>query len=82
MHDIDPVFESACRDERLKDIAENVVGFENPLLIQSMYIFKVRSTQTVLLGTNIHPSKLMGKQQPRIGGEGEPKWITVRCLPE
>lgn len=39
MHDLDPVFDRFSRTPRLADVA-TAVGFEDPLLLQSMYIFK------------------------------------------
>lgn len=39
MHDLDPVFEAFSHDPRLADIAAQV-GIAQPLLYQSMYIFK------------------------------------------
>lgn len=39
MHDLDPVFDGFSRDARLAAIAL-AIGFADPLLVQSMYIFK------------------------------------------
>src|SRR6185503_1523631 len=39
LHDLDPVFERFSRSEKIKDIA-TAIGMKNPLLLQSMYIFK------------------------------------------
>lgn len=39
MHDIDPVFDSFSRSPKLGKVAESL-GFEDPVIIQSMYIFK------------------------------------------
>ena len=39
LHDLDPIFERFSRSERIKDIA-TAIGIKNPLLLQSMYIFK------------------------------------------
>ena len=39
MHDLDPVFDSFSRTEKLGAIAKDV-GFEDPRILQSMYIFK------------------------------------------
>ena len=39
MHDLDPLFERFSRDPRLASIA-HAIGIEQPLLYQSMYIFK------------------------------------------
>lgn len=39
LHDLDPVFERVSRDPRLADICA-AVGLAEPLLLQSMYIFK------------------------------------------
>ena len=39
MHDLDPVFEAFSRNARLAEIAERV-GVHEPLIYQSMYIFK------------------------------------------
>jgi phytanoyl-CoA hydroxylase len=39
LHDLDPVFASFSRNQKLKELAA-ALGFENPLLLQSMYIFK------------------------------------------
>ena len=39
LHDLDPVFERFSRSEKVKQLAA-AIGFENSLLLQSMYIFK------------------------------------------
>ena len=39
MHDLDPVFDSFSRTEKLGAVAKDV-GFEDPRILQSMYIFK------------------------------------------
>lgn len=39
LHDLDPVFDEFSRSEKVKDLA-SAVGMANPLLLQSMYIFK------------------------------------------
>jgi len=39
LHDLDPVFNQFSRSEKIKDLA-TAIGFESPLLAQSMYIFK------------------------------------------
>ena len=39
MHDLDPVFDSFSRTETLEGVAKDV-GFEDPKILQSMYIFK------------------------------------------
>jgi phytanoyl-CoA hydroxylase len=39
MHDLDPVFDGFSRTPRLKALAEGL-GFQQPQLLQSMYIFK------------------------------------------
>lgn len=39
MHDLDPVFDSFSRTSDLADVAADI-GMRNPLLLQSMYIFK------------------------------------------
>ncbi|HEU4508295.1 MAG TPA: phytanoyl-CoA dioxygenase family protein [Pyrinomonadaceae bacterium] len=39
LHDLDPVFNDFSRTQKLKQLA-TALGFENPLLLQSMYIFK------------------------------------------
>ena len=39
LHDLDPVFDRFSRSEKLKELAA-ALEFENPLLLQSMYIFK------------------------------------------
>jgi len=39
LHDLDPVFDSFCRQPRLKAVAKGL-GQSDPLLLQSMYIFK------------------------------------------
>ncbi|HEY6803113.1 MAG TPA: phytanoyl-CoA dioxygenase family protein [Pyrinomonadaceae bacterium] len=39
LHDLDPVFERFSRSEKIKDLVQEL-GIENPLLAQSMYIFK------------------------------------------
>ena len=39
LHDLDPDFDRFSRNHKLKELA-TALGFENPLLLQSMYIFK------------------------------------------
>jgi len=39
LHDLDPVFEHFSRSDKLKQLAQKI-GFEDSLLLQSMYIFK------------------------------------------
>jgi len=39
LHDLDPVFECFSRSQKIKDIT-TAIGIKNPLLLQSMYIFK------------------------------------------
>ena len=39
MHDLDPVFDKFSRSAKLANTAESL-GFDNPVIIQSMYIFK------------------------------------------
>ena len=39
MHDLDPVFDSFSRTEALEAVAKDI-GFEDPKILQSMYIFK------------------------------------------
>ena len=39
LHDLDPVFERFSRSDKLKQLAAKI-GFEDPLLLQSMYISK------------------------------------------
>lgn len=39
LHDLDPVFSQFSRSEKIKEIA-TAIGMKNPLLLQSMYIFK------------------------------------------
>ena len=39
LHDLDPVFHRFSRDPKVKELAA-ALGFEDPLLLQSMYIFK------------------------------------------
>ena len=39
LHDLDPLFESFSRSEKVKELAK-AIGMENSLLVQSMYIFK------------------------------------------
>ncbi len=39
LHDLDPVFEHFSRSQMVKDVA-TAIGMKNPLLLQSMYIFK------------------------------------------
>jgi phytanoyl-CoA hydroxylase len=39
MHDLDPVFDAFSRTPRLANVARSV-GFDDPAIIQSMYIFK------------------------------------------
>lgn len=39
LHDLDPLFDRFSRSRQVKELAETL-GFEQPLLVQSMYIFK------------------------------------------
>ena len=39
LHDLDPVFDRFSRDPKVKELAA-ALGFEDPLLVQSMYILK------------------------------------------
>lgn len=39
LHDLDPVFDRFSRNPKVKELA-TALGFEDPLLLQSMYIFK------------------------------------------
>ena len=39
LHDLDPVFDRFSRDRKVKELA-SALGFEDALLLQSMYIFK------------------------------------------
>lgn len=39
MHDLDPVFDRFSRSQKLANVAASL-GFEDPVIIQSMYIFK------------------------------------------
>ncbi len=39
LHDLDPVFDRFSRDPKVKELADTI-GFEDALLLQSMYIFK------------------------------------------
>ena len=39
LHDLDPVFDHFSRSQNIKDLAA-ALGFKDPLLLQSMYIFK------------------------------------------
>ena len=39
LHDLDPVFDRFSRSQRMKELAA-AIGFEDSLLLQSMYIFK------------------------------------------
>src|SRR5205085_10859899 len=39
LHDLDPVFNEFSRGQKIKEVAKTL-GIENPLLLQSMYIFK------------------------------------------
>ena len=39
LHDLDPIFERFSRSEKIKNVAA-AIGLKNPLLLQSMYIFK------------------------------------------
>jgi phytanoyl-CoA hydroxylase len=39
LHDLDPVFDRFSRDSKVKELAA-AIGFEDALLLQSMYIFK------------------------------------------
>jgi len=39
LHDLDPIFERFSRSEKVKQVA-NAIGLKNPLLLQSMYVFK------------------------------------------
>jgi len=40
LHDLDPVFSQFSRKPAMERVAKELIGFHNPLLIQSMYIFK------------------------------------------
>src|SRR5215211_2956767 len=39
LHDLDPLFDRFSRDAKVRELA-TALGFNNPLLLQSMYIFK------------------------------------------
>lgn len=39
LHDLDPLFDGFSRSQKVKELAK-AIGFEHPLLVQSMYIFK------------------------------------------
>src|SRR5262245_61924358 len=39
LHDLDPLFNRFSRGKRVREVA-SAIGLENPLLVQSMYIFK------------------------------------------
>ena len=39
LHDLDPIFDRFSRSEKVKQVA-TAIGMKNPLLLQSMYIFK------------------------------------------
>ncbi len=39
LHDLDPIFDRFSRNEKVKKVA-SAIGLKNPLLLQSMYIFK------------------------------------------
>jgi phytanoyl-CoA hydroxylase len=39
LHDLDPLFDAFSRSEKIKELIHDL-GVENPLLLQSMYIFK------------------------------------------
>lgn len=39
LHDLDPVFDRFSRNAKVRELA-TAIGFDNPLLLQSMYIFK------------------------------------------
>ncbi len=39
LHDLDPVFDGLSRSDKIKQLAD-ALGFRNPHLVQSMYIFK------------------------------------------
>lgn len=40
MHDLNPVFHQFCYSNVVKTLAMNVLNFINPVLVQTMYIFK------------------------------------------
>lgn len=40
LHDLDPEFSRFSRKPEVEKVARELVGFRNPVLIQSMYIFK------------------------------------------
>lgn len=40
LHDLDPTFSSFCRSNLMKKIIREIIKIENPLLVQSMYIYK------------------------------------------
>ena len=39
LHDLDPIFNSFSRSEKVRELAKDI-GLQEPLLVQSMYIFK------------------------------------------
>lgn len=39
LHDLDPLFDRFSRDAKVRELA-SAIGFDSPLLLQSMYIFK------------------------------------------
>ena len=40
LHDLDDVFKSFCRSDVIKKTIKEIIGIQDPLLVQSMYIFK------------------------------------------
>jgi len=40
LHDMDPEFSKFSRKPEIERVARQLIGFQNPILIQSMYIFK------------------------------------------
>ena len=43
MHDLDPVFEKFSYSKIMKSIYFKLMSFQQPMVVQSMYIFKVSS---------------------------------------
>src|SRR6185503_10045863 len=39
LHDLDPLFNRFSRSKKIREVA-SAIGLENPLLVQSMYVFK------------------------------------------
>ncbi len=65
MHDLDPVFRSWCRSDRVAALLR-ALGFRRPLPVQSMYILKARRVccrQALLCASSTATSALSAVKQ-------------------